>query len=333
MSKPLIIIPIGDPAGIGPEIVAKALAEPRVTEAAACIAVGDKKIMEQAIRITGADLRIKTVKGPEEGNFENGILNLIDLDNVDMDQFAFGKVSGMCGRAAYEYIEESIRLANEGRADAVATTPINKEALRAAGIPFIGHTEIFSALTETEDPLTMFETNGLRVFFLTRHVSLRNMLDMVTRDRIKDYVKRCLEALKRLGVEEGTMAVAGLNPHCGEHGLFGDEEVKEIIPAVLELQEEGYPVAGPIGADSVFHQAAQGRFNSVLSLYHDQGHIATKTLDFDRTIAITNGMPILRTSVDHGTAFDIAGTGKAGAVSMVEAILLAAKYSPRFKKA
>jgi 4-hydroxythreonine-4-phosphate dehydrogenase len=333
MSKPLIIIPIGDPAGIGPEIVAKALAEPRVTEAAVCIAVGDKKIMEQAIRITGADLRIKTVKGPEEGNFEKGILNLIDLDNVDMDQFAFGKVSGMCGRAAYEYIEESIRLANEGRADAVATTPINKEALRAADIPFIGHTEIFSALTETEDPLTMFETNGLRVFFLTRHVSLRNMLDMVTRERIKDYVKRCLEALKRLGVEEGTMAVAGLNPHCGEHGLFGDEEVKEIIPAVLELQKEGYPVAGPIGADSVFHQAAQGRFNSVLSLYHDQGHIATKTLDFDRTIAITNGMPILRTSVDHGTAFDIAGTGKAGAVSMVEAILLAAKYSPRFKKA
>ena len=333
MSKPLIVIPIGDPAGIGPEIVAKALAEPRVIEAADCIAVGDKKIMEQAIRITGVDLRIKTVKGPEEGEFEKGILNLINLHNVDMDQFAFGEVSGMCGRAAYEYIEESIRLANEGRADAVATTPINKEALREAGIPFIGHTEIFSALTETEDPLTMFETNGLRVFFLTRHVSLRDMLDMVTRERIKDYVKRCLEALKRLGVEEGTMAVAGLNPHCGEHGLFGDEEVREIIPAVLELQEEGYPVAGPIGADSVFHQAAQGRFNSVLSLYHDQGHIATKTLDFDRTIAITNGMPILRTSVDHGTALDIAGTGKAGAVSMIEAILLAAKYSPRFKKA
>ena len=333
MSKPLIVIPIGDPAGIGPEIVAKALAEPRVIEAADCIAVGDKKIMEQAIKITGVDLRIKTVKGPEEGEFEKGILNLINLDNVDMDQFAFGEVSGMCGRAAYEYIEESIRLANGGRADAVATTPINKEALREAGIPFIGHTEIFSALTETEDPLTMFETNGLRVFFLTRHVSLREMLDMVTRERIKDYVKRCLEALKRLGVEEGTMAVAGLNPHCGEHGLFGDEEVKEIIPAVLELQEEGYPVAGPIGADSVFHQAAQGRFNSVLSLYHDQGHIATKTLDFDRTIAITNGMPILRTSVDHGTAFDIAGTGEAGAVSMIEAILLAAKYSPRFKKA
>ena len=333
MSKPLIVIPIGVPAGIGPEIVAKALAERGVFEAARCIAVGDRKIMEQAIRITGTDLRIKTVKEPEEGEFEEGILNLIDLDNVDMDRFAFGEVSGMCGRAAYEYIEESVRLANEGRADAVATTPINKEALKAGDIHFIGHTEIFSALTETEDPLTMFETNGLRVFFLTRHVSLRKMLDMVTKERIKDYVKRCLEALKRLGVEEGTMAVAGLNPHCGEHGLFGDEEVNEIIPAVLELQEEGYPVTGPIGADSVFHQAAQGRFNSVLSLYHDQGHIATKTLDFDRTIAVTNGMPILRTSVDHGTAFDIAGTGKASAVSMVEAVLLAAKYSPRFKKA
>lgn len=333
MSKPLIVIPIGDPAGIGPEIVAKALAEPRVFEAARCVAVGDRKVMEQAVRITGTDLKIKTVKAPEEGVFEEGILNLMDLDNMDMNRFAFGEVSGMCGRAAYEYIEESVRLANEGRADAVATTPINKEALKAAGISFIGHTEIFSALTETEDPLTMFETNGLRVFFLTRHVSLRNMLDMVTKERIKDYVKRCLEALKRLGVEEGTMAVAGLNPHCGEHGLFGDEEVKEIIPAVMELQEEGYPVTGPIGADSVFHQAAQGRFNSVLSLYHDQGHIATKTLDFDRTIAITNGMPILRTSVDHGTAFDIAGTGKAAAVSMIEAILLASKYSPRFKKA
>ena len=178
----------------------------------------------------------------------------------------------------------------------------------------------------------MFETNGMRVFFLTRHVSLRQMLDMITKERIKDYVKRCLEALEKLGVTGGTMAIAGLNPHCGEHGLFGDEEVREIMPAIEELQAEGYSVTGPIGADSVFHQAAQGRFNSVLSLYHDQGHIATKTLDFDRTIAITNGMPILRTSVDHGTAFDIAGTGKVSAISMIEAILLAAKYSPNFTR-
>ena len=175
-------------------------------------------------------------------------------------------------------------------ADAVATTPINKEALHAAEVPFIGHTEIFGELTGTPDPLTMFETNGLR-----------------------------------------TMAVAGLNPHCGEHGLFGWEEVNEITPAVEELKAEGYNIAGPIGADSVFHQAALGRYNSVLSLYHDQGHIATKTLDFDRTISITNGMPILRTSVDHGTAFDIAGKGIVSEISMAEAILLAAKYAPYFQ--
>lgn len=332
MNRPIIVIPAGDPAGIGPEITARALAEPAVNEAARCIVTGDKKIMEQAIRITETDLTIKTAADPGEGHYERGILNLIDLDNVDMDRFAFGRVDGMCGRAAYDYIAEAIRIANEGLADAVATTPINKESLKAADIDFIGHTEIFGALTGTKDPLTMFETNGLRVFFLTRHVSLRKMLDLITRDRIRDYVIRCLEALKRLGVTDGTMAVAGLNPHCGEHGLFGDEEVNIITPAIEELQAEGYPVTGPIGADSVFHQAALGRYSCVLSLYHDQGHIATKTLDFDRTIAVTNGMPILRTSVDHGTAFDIAGTGKAGAVSMIEAILLAARYSPNFKR-
>jgi 4-hydroxythreonine-4-phosphate dehydrogenase len=178
----------------------------------------------------------------------------------------------------------------------------------------------------------MFETNGLRVFFLTRHKSLRDMLDDITKDNIKACVKESLAALKRLGVTEGKMAIAGLNPHCGEHGLFGWEEVNEIMPAVEELQAEGYPVVGPIGADSVFHQAAIGRYNSVLSLYHDQGHIATKTLDFDRTISITNGMPILRTSVDHGTAFDIAGKGIVSEISMAEAILLAAKYAPFFAR-
>jgi 4-hydroxythreonine-4-phosphate dehydrogenase len=326
MTRPLIAIPIGDPAGIGPEITARALTDPTVYEAARCIVAGDKKIMEQAIAITGVNLKINIVEQPEEGCYEKGILNLIDFDNINMNRFEFGKVSGMCGKAAFDYIVKTIELANDGKVDAVATTPINKEALKAGDIHFIGHTEIFGALTDTEDPLTMFETNGLRVFFLTRHVSLRKMLDMITKDRIKDYVKRCLEALKRLGVTDGTMAVAGLNPHCGEHGLFGDEEVLEIIPAVEELQAEGYPVAGPIGADSVFHQAAQGKYSSVLSLYHDQGHIATKTLDFDKTIAVTNGMPILRTSVDHGTAFDIAGQGIASEKSMINAIKAAESF-------
>ena len=150
------------------------------------------------------------------------------------------------------------------------------------------------------------------------------------KERIIDYVKRCSDALKKLGVTEGTMAIAGLNPHCGEHGLFGDEEVREVAPAIEELQAGGYKVVGPIGADSVFHQALHGKYNSVLSLYHDQGHIACKTLDFEKTISITNGMPILRTSVDHGTAFDIAGQGIASEVSLVEAILVAEKYAPYF---
>lgn len=332
MKKPLIAVPIGDPAGVGPEITAKSIASEEVFEAADCVVIGDKSIMENAIEIVGAELLINVIKEPAEGDFRKGVLNLIDLGNVDLDKFEFGKVNGMCGKAAYGYIAKSIELANEGKVDAVATTPINKESLRAGEINFIGHTEIFGALTGTEDPLTMFETNGMRVFFLTRHVSLREMLDMITKDRIKDYVKRCTQALRKLGVKDGTMAIAGLNPHSGEHGLFGWEEVNEIIPAVEELKAEGYDVAGPIGADSVFHQAALGKYNSVLSLYHDQGHIATKTLDFEKTIAITNGMPILRTSVDHGTAFDIAGKGIVSAVSMIEAILLAAKYAPNFTK-
>lgn len=328
--KPLIAIPMGDPAGIGPEIVVKSLMKKEVTETANCVVIGDRKVLEDAIRFTNANLKIKLIEHAKEGEYKEGILNLIDLDNVDMNEFQIGQVSGMCGKAAYEYIAKSIELANDKEVAAVATTPINKESLKAGKIDFIGHTEIFGALTGTKDPLTMFEVHGMRVFFLTRHVSLRKACDMVTKDRIKDYVKRCKEVLAKLGVTEGTMAIAGLNPHSGEHGLFGDEEVNHVTPAVEELQAEGYDVVGPIGADSVFHLALQGRYNSVLSLYHDQGHIATKTLDFERTIAITGGMPILRTSVDHGTALDIAGKGIASEVSMVEAILLGAKYSKNF---
>ncbi|HHT87572.1 MAG TPA: 4-hydroxythreonine-4-phosphate dehydrogenase PdxA [Clostridiales bacterium] len=328
--KPLIAVPIGDPAGIGPEIVVKSIANKDVFQAARCIIIGDKKIIEDAIAFTKISLKINVVKKPDEGVYEENVLNLIDLDNVIMNEFKIGKVSGMCGKAAYEYIEKSIELANLREVDAVATTPINKEALKAGNINYIGHTEIFGALTGTKDPLTMFEVRGMRVFFLTRHVSLRKACDMVTKDRIKDYVIRCKDVLKTLGVSDGTMAIAGLNPHSGEHGLFGDEEVNHVTPAVEELRKEGYDVVGPIGADSVFHMALQGRFNSVLSLYHDQGHIATKTLDFEKTIAITGGMPILRTSVDHGTAMDIAGKGIASEVSMIEAILIAAKYSPYF---
>ena len=223
MKKALIAVPMGDPAGIGPEIVARAAADPELFQTADCLVIGERKVMEEAVRITGENLKIHVIQDPADGNYEERVLNLIDLDNIRMEDFAFGRVSAMCGRAAFEYIAKSIELAMQGKADAVATTPINKESLRAGQIPYIGHTEIFGALTGTEDPLTMFETRGMRVFFMTRHLSLREMLDRITRERVIDYVIRCTEALRRLGVTEGTMAVAGLNPHSGEHGLLGWE--------------------------------------------------------------------------------------------------------------
>jgi len=330
MEKPIIAIPLGDPAGIGPEIVVKALADPQVRKTARCVIIGHPGVVENAYKITEQPMKTNVINHPAQGDYRDGVLNLVPVNNIDVEKLVLGEISGMCGKAAYEYIAKSIELANAGMADAVATTPINKEALKAGGIDFIGHTEIFGALTGTPDPLTMFEVRGLRVFFLTRHVSLRNACDMVTKERIVDYVRRCVEVLKKLGVAQGTMAVAGLNPHSGEHGLFGDEEMTAVFPAVEQLKAEGCDVEGPISADSVFHLALQGRYNSVLSLYHDQGHIATKTLDFERTIAITGGMPILRTSVDHGTAMDIAGKNIASAVSMIEAIVIAAKYAPNF---
>lgn len=330
MIEKKIAVTMGDPAGIGPEIIVKALTSGAVPDNLGCVVVGNRKVMEKAAEACGIQASIRGISAAEEAVFEKNTINVLDLDNIDMEQFCYGRISAMCGRAAYEYIEKSIQMALDREVTAVATAPINKESLKAGGVNFIGHTEIFGALTKTADPLTLFEVDNLRVFFLSRHLSLRAACDMVKKDRIIDYVKRCLKVLNQLGITQGTMAIAGLNPHCGEHGLFGWEEVEEIIPAVEELKKQGYPVEGPIGADSVFHLAKKGRFNSVLSLYHDQGHIATKTLDFDRTISITGGMPILRTSVDHGTAFDIAGTGKADAVSMIEAIRLAGKYMDHF---
>ena len=265
--------------------------------------------------------------------WRDGAANIINMDNVDLASFAYGKVQAQCGQAAFEYIKASIELTMAGKAAAVATTPINKESLKAAHVPYIGHTEIFGDLTSTKDPLTMFQVHNLRVFFLTRHLSLIDACRAVKKERLVDYIGRCTSALKLLGLKNPSMVVAGLNPHCGEHGLFGNEEDAEVVPAIEEARKQGFNVSGPNPADSVFHFALKGAWDAVLSLYHDQGHIATKMVDFERTISLTLGMPILRTSVDHGTAFDIAGTGKVSAVSMVEAIRLAAEYAPNFKRA
>ena len=320
-TKPIVAITMGDPAGIGPEIVVRALADPLVQQVAFCHVVGSRSVLEDACKRCDLPTTI----------LESQWAWVEDVGTVQAGSYRYGEISAECGVASFEYIKKAIELALAGKVQAVATAPINKESLRAGSIPFIGHTEIFGELTNTPDPLTLFEVRNLRVFFLTRHVSLKKACELVTKERIIDYVIRCTQALGQLGITEGAMAIAGLNPHSGEHGLFGREEVEAVTPAVDALQKAGYQVVGPVSADSVFHLALQGRFNSVLSLYHDQGHIATKTYDFERTISITCGMPILRTSVDHGTAFDIAGKGEASAVSMIEAICVAAKYAPFWK--
>ena len=331
MSKPIIGVPIGDPAGIGPEIALKSFLHDDLLEQTNIVLIGNKPVLDQMIDICKLPLKVNVIESTKDAKFEKGMVNVFHINNIDMKDFKLGQVDAMCGQAAFDYIKKSVELSDIDEIDAIATTPINKESLKAAGVPFIGHTEIFGSLSNTNDPLTMFEIEKMRVFFLSRHVSLRQAIDMVKQERLEDYIKRSFEALKRLGVE-GTLAVAGLNPHSGENGLFGREEMDEIVPAIKNMQDQGYDVIGPVPADSIFAIGLSGKWAAILSLYHDQGHIATKTYDFHRTISITNGMPFLRTSVDHGTTMDIAGENMANEISMVEAIRLAAKYSPFFTK-
>ncbi|MDG4549995.1 MAG: 4-hydroxythreonine-4-phosphate dehydrogenase PdxA [Candidatus Contendobacter sp.] len=333
MKRGIIGIPLGDIAGIGPEIVVKALADPAVHQAARPLVIGEAGALRRALRVTGLDLTLRIVTDPAQGQYQPGVIDLVDLANVNAEQVAFGRVQAAAGRAAYEFIERAVALCQAGQMNALATTPINKEAFKAAGIHDIGHTELLGRLTGTHDPLTLFQVFDLKVFFLSRHVSLARAIQLVTRQRVLDYLRRCARALEAIGFPHPRLAVAGLNPHGGEHGLFGDEEGRELEPAIADARALGIDVAGPIAADSVFHLALRGAFDAVLSLYHDQGHIATKMVDFQRTIAVTLGLPFVRASVDHGTAFDLAGTGAANALSMMEAIRLAAVYAPRYRPA
>ncbi|MDS4028713.1 MAG: 4-hydroxythreonine-4-phosphate dehydrogenase PdxA [Candidatus Contendobacter sp.] len=333
MKRGIIGIPLGDIAGIGPEIVVKALANPVVYQTARPLVIGEVGALRRALRVTGLDLALRVVTDPVQGQYQPGAIDLMDLANVDAERIAFGQVQAAAGRAAYEFIEHAVALCQTGRMDALATTPINKEAFKAASVHDIGHTELLGRLTGTHDPLTLFQVFDLKVFFLSRHVSLAKAIQLVTRQRVLDYLRRCARALETLGFPQPRLAVAGLNPHGGEHGLFGDEESRELEPAIADARALGINVTGPIAADSVFHLALRGAFDAVLSLYHDQGHIATKMVDFQRTIAITLGLPFVRTSVDHGTAFDLAGTGAANALSMTEAIRLAAVYAPSYRPA
>ncbi|WP_226536159.1 4-hydroxythreonine-4-phosphate dehydrogenase PdxA [Fictibacillus halophilus] len=328
--RAIIAIPMGDPAGIGPEITMKSLTKKEIYDVSKPLVIGDAAVLEKAIAIVGADLTINEVSSPAEGKYELGTVDVINLNNIDMDQLQYGEVSAQGGQGAFEYIKKAVELAMAGEVKALATTPINKESLKAAKVPYIGHTEMLEALAGSNDPLTMFEVRGMRIFFLTRHLSLKDAIDAMTKERVHDYLIRCDRALARLGVENRKWAVAGLNPHGGEGGLFGWEEVEQIRPGIELAAADGINVVGPVPADSVFFQALNGKYDAVLSLYHDQGHIAAKMTDFHGTISITNGLPFLRTSVDHGTAFDIAGKNIAESTSMEQCIKLAAQYAPKF---
>jgi 4-phospho-D-threonate 3-dehydrogenase / 4-phospho-D-erythronate 3-dehydrogenase len=329
--RPLIGVTIGDPAGIGPEIVARAVGNPDLHERARLLVVGGEGTMSKAVPLTGVDLVVRRLMAPTEGTYGPGVMDLLDPLDLDMANIEPGMVQGRAGQAAYGYIERAIEMALAGEIDAIATAPINKEALKAGGVPYIDHTAMLADLTGSPNPMTVFVLGNLRIFFLTRHVALREAIGQITTSSVLESLERVDGEMRRLGFENARIAVAGLNPHAGEGGLFGDEEIREIAPAVEAARARGLNVFGPVPPDSVFFQNALGKYDAVLSLYHDQGHIAAKTRDFERTVSVTVGIPFLRTSVDHGTAFDIAWKGTASAISMEEAIKVAADYAPLYR--
>lgn len=316
---------MGDPAGIGPEIILKSLCKNDFSDTCHVVVIGDSRWLNKAAKQCDLDIQLQTFNRSNPASAP-GIVNLIEEPVGNIQSIEPGIISAAAGTAAFQFIKKAVAITQSQPMAALATTPINKESLKAAEIPFIGHTEILASLTNSPAPLTLFQVKNLRVFFLTRHLSLKEACEAVTATKVYAIAQQACRTLKQLGVQQPHLAIAGLNPHCGEDGLFGLEENQAIKPAVLKLQKEGVNVTGPYSADSVFHQALHGRFDGVLSLYHDQGHIATKMVDFERTISITCGLPFLRTSVDHGTAYDIAGKNLASEVSMAEAIRLAATY-------
>jgi 4-hydroxythreonine-4-phosphate dehydrogenase len=314
---------MGDPAGVGPEVIAKALDSPEVWDVCRPVVVGDARWMEEATRIVRSDQPVRPLQTLTEVG-SGASLDVLDLANVDVVSLARGQVSPEAGQAAQEYIQRAVGLALEGDVAAVVTAPINKESLHAAGAPYAGHTEMLAALCGTQEVAMMLVAEKLRVSHVSTHVSLREAVERVTIERITRVVGLTYVALARMRLPTPRVAVAGLNPHAGEEGLFGAEETDIIRPAVEAARAEGMEVTGPYPPDSIFMRASQGEFDAVIAMYHDQGHIPIKLLGFYDGVNVTLGLPIIRTSVDHGTAFDIVGTGLADDGSLVAALRLAA---------
>ncbi|MDK8781770.1 4-hydroxythreonine-4-phosphate dehydrogenase PdxA [Actinotignum timonense] len=327
--RPITAITLGDPAGVGPEIVVGTVCDPSVYECARPFVIGNRKALERAAKMAGKELVINEISEPEEAKFEFGIVDLLDTGVHSDADIEFGKIQREAQLQAYSYLEKAIELGNQGRLHAVSTAPTHKEGMMEAGVRYPGQTEIFQNLTHSKYALTMFHVHKLRVFFLSRHVSLRDAVDFVTKEHVLDFLRNIHEEFERIGFDNPSIAVAGLNPHNGDNGMFGREEIEELEPAVVAARAEGIRARGPFPGDSIFAFSLDGRHDAILSLYHDQGHIACKTLDFEKAITLTLGLPFMRSSVDHGTAYDIAGKGVANTGSMVEATRVCAEFALR----
>jgi 4-phospho-D-threonate 3-dehydrogenase / 4-phospho-D-erythronate 3-dehydrogenase len=336
MTEPVLGITMGDPAGVGPEIIVRACAEASVRDRARPVVIGSAAVMRDAVSLVRSPLAVHAVPTIAECRWHDGALEVLDLANVDVASVPRARVSAAAGRAAYAYVETAVRLARERAIAAIVTAPINKEALAAAGHTHTGHTEILAALSGTRDFAMLLMGRDLKVIHVTTHVSLRRVPDLVTRDRVLRTIRLAQQTMVGLGRPRARVAVAGLNPHAGEEGLFGDEEQSAIIPAIQAARAEGIDALGPLPADTLFSRARGGEFDIVVAMYHDQGHIPVKTLGFEYDEAthrwtglsgvnVTVGLPFLRVSVDHGTAFDRAWKGIANHESMVEAIDVAVR--------
>ncbi len=313
-SLPTIVLSMGDPSGIGPEIVLQALADPHIAPLAKWILIGDERILAMAAGITGIPLA-------------NAELRSVDALG-DLSGFAFGRLSAASGLAAIEYVRVATAMCLRGDAGAMVTAPINKEAVTLSGLPFSGHTEYIAEMCGASESRMLLASERLATVHVTTHVPLRQACDLET-GRILRTIELGCEAMRLLGFERPRIAVCGLNPHSGEHGLFGDEDTRAIAPAIEAARACGIDASGPHAADSVFLQAWRGAYDLVVAMYHDQGHIPMKLLDFEGTVNISLGIPIIRTSVDHGTAFDIAGKNQADARSMKQAMRMAARMAAR----
>lgn len=326
-NRPILGVTMGDPSGSGPEILVKALTLPEIRALCRPIVLGDGATMRQAARIVGSEVPVRSIERVADATHEEGILEVLDLHNVDLAQLQYGKVQAMSGEAAFQCIARGIELAQKGETAAIVTSGIHKESMNLAGHHYAGHTEILADLCGVKSVCMLLVAGNFRVSHVSTHVSLREAIERARKPRIMDVIRLTDEAVRRLGVAQPRIAVAGLNPHSGEGGLFGDEEIREITPAVEAARAEGFNVAGPIPPDTVFFRMTEGQYDAVVAMYHDQGHIPTKVLSFDEGVNVTLGLPIIRTSVDHGTVFGKAGKGTARPASMIQALKLAAQMA------